>query len=84
MASAATKPAKGTRGHRAESHSPDHVRPTRLVIPGCSNLTCGIPAITHPHPLTAHAQHTTANPRTQGWTTPITSMLQLRSNAARR
>jgi hypothetical protein len=47
------------------------------VIPGRFNLTCGIPGIAHSHVPTAHTQHTSENPRTQRWITPITRTLQL-------
>jgi hypothetical protein len=84
MASAATEPAGACPGATPGVTALIIFAPALPVIPGRFNLTCGIPAITHPHMPTAHTQHTSANPRTQRPITPTTRTLQPRSKAAGR
>ena len=79
MTSAATQPARGTGGHRAEGHGYGLVlfAAVLLVIVGCFNLIYGIAAIANSHVFTANAHYVFGNLRTWGWITLIVGVLQL-------
>jgi hypothetical protein len=79
MTSAPTQPARGTGGHRADSHGYGLVlfASVLLVIVGCFNLIYGIAAIANSHVFTAHAHYVFGNLRAWGWITLIIAVLQL-------
>jgi hypothetical protein len=83
MTSAATQPARGTGGHRAEGHGYGLVlfASVLLVIVGCFNLIYGIAAIANSHVFTANAHYVFGNLRTWGWITLIIAVLQLAAAA---
>ena len=79
MTSAATQPAKGTGGHRAEGKGYGLVffASALLLIVGCFNLIYGIAAIANSHVFTANAHYVFGDLRTWGWITLIIGVLQL-------
>jgi hypothetical protein len=79
MTSSATQPARGTGGHRAESHGYGLVlfAAILMLVVGCFNLIYGIAAIANSHVFTAHAHYVFGNLRTWGWITLIIGILQL-------
>jgi hypothetical protein len=79
MTSAATQPARGTGGHRAEGHGYGLVlfASVLLVIVGCFNLIYGIAAVADSHVFTADAHYVVGDLRAWGWITLIIAVLQL-------
>jgi hypothetical protein len=79
MTSAATQPAGGTGGHRAEGQGYGLVlfASVLLVIVGCFNLIYGIAAIANSHGFTANAHYVVGDLRAWGWVTLVIAVLQL-------
>ena len=79
MTSAATQPARGTGGHRAEGHGYGLIlfASVLLVVAGCFNLIYGIAAIANSHVFTANAHYVFGNLRAWGWITLILGVVQL-------
>jgi len=79
MTSAATQPARGTGGHRAEGHGPSLVlfASVLLVSLGCLNLIYGIAAIANAHVFTAHARYVFGSLNSWRWMMLIIGVLLL-------
>ena len=77
MASATTRPARGTRGRGGEGYGLVLFAAVMLLVTSFFNLIDGIAAIANSHVFVANAHYVIGDLRAWGWTALILSILQL-------